>query len=366
MLGVLASCGFQPLAVTSDGGSGSNTIDAPNGQACFGPSGWRVCLSSLPGGSTTLPPTINTDTSPLCLPEQPASWVSTQPDACIITGSTIVAASTVMATGDRPLVLLATDAITISGTLDVASHVGGSGPGANRDCPAFGRIPSSGSTGGGGAGGSLTTAGGNGGTSAGVATSNGLAAATLGVPTTLHGGCAGEQGGDGNGTTVDHGQAGSGGGAVYVLAANSIAIAGTINASGASSAGAGASSHCGGGGGGSGGTIALYASTIDAAGAKLVANGGGGSSGGSNNGLCHPASDPDPATPLSPASGASSQGTGRDGGAGFAQGHSAVNGTAGPQNDDGGGGGGGGGGCILVHGVLASLGAASPTPVTTL
>src|SRR5205823_6159952 len=106
--------------------------------------------------------------------------------------------------------------------------------------------------GGGGAGGSFAGAGGSGGDQALAPGSKAIAGVTI-TWSSLRGGCKGTAGAGMGG--VDN--SGHGGGAVALLAA-SIAIEGTLDASG--SAG-GAGHFSGGGGGGAGGMIALQAKT---------------------------------------------------------------------------------------------------------
>jgi hypothetical protein len=215
--------------------------------------------------------TLNTATSPLC-----AGYQSTPAlDACVIAGSaiTIPGNTTVTVTGARPLVLVSTGAITISGTLDAASHRNGTtGPAADLgSCLTNPTLPTVGprGDGGGGSGGSLGAAGNNGGNggSGGI----GRGAGSASAPTALRGGCPGSPGaGDSAGASA------SGGGAVLLIAQQIVTIDGAVNASGA--AGGGARVSGGGGGGGSGGMIVLDAATVNVPG-MCFANGGGGGEG---------------------------------------------------------------------------------------
>ena len=118
-----------------------------------------VCLSGsqLPTHAVTLPNAIDTDdisgTSP-CLATPPMTWTG-QPDACFVVGTTIASPSAgdgkTTVTGSRPLVLLATDSMTLT-TVDVSSHRTSQGAAADfSGCAAFGSpLPMNSSNGGGG------------------------------------------------------------------------------------------------------------------------------------------------------------------------------------------------------------------------
>ena len=200
----------------------------------------------------------------------------------------VITVSTVLAVGSRPLALVATSQLTVTGLLDVASHGSTRGAGSQSiECKPFLRIPANGGPpgdtgGGGGAGGSFMSRGGDGGSGDAGNHQNGLAAdPILGVPMRLRGGCAGQPGGGLAGT----GGGGAGGGAVYLLSGGELTIMGSINASGSSGLGGvnggDESPHGGGGGGGSGGLIVLYGASSIATSTTttLVANGGGGGGG---------------------------------------------------------------------------------------
>jgi hypothetical protein len=321
--------------------------DAPTTTAiCYGPAAgaFRVCLGTIPTGAVVLPATIDTTPgmpgSP-CLEAQPLGWTMAQPPACFIAGSEISVPDITAVTGSRPLVLVADREITIPGTLDVASHVDGArGPGlAGAVCLPFAREVQSNVDGaGGGAGGSFTTPGGNGGD--GDKGAGGLTAgADVSVPANLRAGCEAQTGGSGIELA---GQAGAGGGALYLLAGGKVTVIGLVNASGAGGASGGKKS--GGSGGGSGGMIALYAPMLDVRG-TLMANGGGGAAGGGKGKRGNTGFDPDPTTPTEQAPGG--VGDGAAGGAGYAAGRAAGDGADGGK-DKGGGGGGGGAGYILT------------------
>ncbi|MGE5184740.1 MAG: hypothetical protein ACM31C_21860, partial [Acidobacteriota bacterium] len=292
---LLAATGCRQIFGLSDpidaGGPGGGdgkpkdgmTVDVPvfDGPNCYGEPGWQVCLSSPPSGPVSLPANVDSEGVTVCATTQPTSWSGAgQPHACFVIGTTITVSSS-YATGNYPLVLVASDSITI-GDLDISAHgTAGADPGAggnpNGAC-SFGTTPQTdGSGGGGGAGATLATQGGDGGSGNAAAASGGTASPG-GAPSRLRGGCRGQNGGDGGGLT--HGSGGNGGGAVYLVAGNTITITGSINASGAGAGGAGV--FGGGGGGGGGGMIVLDAPSIMASGAVLIANGGGGGAGGTS------------------------------------------------------------------------------------
>ncbi len=354
MVACAAGCGnllgIDNFSLGDAGASDGRVADAPSdgGDACYGPTGWQLCFARPPTGAITLSnETFDTDSNPACEPANP--WTNAaQPVACVIASGTILVSKQVNAVGARPLVLLATDTIDISGTLDIAH---GGSAGTRAACNPFATAPGvNGLDDGGGAGGSLISSGGNGG-NGGAGTAGGTVAAAVGVPDTLVGGCPGQAGG---GTGAGGGVSGPGGGAVFIDANNGLTISGTINASGW---GGGGGSAGGGGGGGSGGTILIYASAISATGATLIANGGGGGGGFSNTpGL--KGSDPDPTMPNTPALGGAGGGTG---GSGFASATAATAGS--PSNNGGGGGGGGASGTIDTN--VATSGGVIPGATTS-
>lgn len=324
-----------------DGKPGDGMSDA-NG--CFGAGVFEVCPMGAASGAKTLNGPIDTDGT-MCHATQ--LWSSAgQTPSCFIVGTTVTVQNASI-TGSRPLVIVATGEINVTGHLDAASQTSTpkTGPGQPATpCGTFG-IPGDATGAGGGAGASLATPGSVGG-NGGTGNQGGAAAGTaygpfLTIPPgLLRGGCTGSKGGDGQGLGATGGR---GGGAVY-LVANQITLGGSsiLNVSGAGAPAPGKSS--GGGGGGSGGMLLLHASTFSiATGAKIVANGGAGSSGGDGNnaGTGNPGGDPDPLAPTTQAVGGMNPG-GR-GGNGYALNMPADNGGNGISGAAGGGGGGGGG-----------------------
>jgi hypothetical protein len=318
-------------------------IDAPPdaAQLCFG-SFLNICLESPPSAPLSIDEVtlIDTGNSSLC------ATVTSGGDFCVLTGTTISITGALRATGPKPLVLIARDALTIgaTGSIDVGSHRGADPEtGANSDpvggCPA-GTGPGARA---GGAGGSFTGTGGNGGDGGNGGNGGQRGNPTAGPITVMRGGCAGQ---DGDGT--NRGARGRGGGAVLLIA-TSIDRSGTINAAG-EGGGAGTTNSSGGGGGGAGGMIVLDAMTITGSG-LLLANGGGG---GEGSGTATPGEvGADPTGTGAAAggdSGTTNGGNGGDGSTGAAAGGggSGLNGAGNP-NPGGGGGGGGGAGLIRAR-----------------
>jgi len=303
----LVGCSFSPSRAT--GGDDVPVVDAPSdadapvteqdANTCFGTGLVKICLAQLPTTAVTLPIAnpLNTGVDSNC------TEVIAQTDGdplCVIEGTQIDVGNLV-AIGTRPLVLVATGTITVSGALDVSSTGTRVGAGANfslcADAP-YAPTQAEGDSGGGGggAGGGFGTVGGSG--ALGDDNDNhlptphkglpGLGGAQQPAPTVLRGGCPGSAGGSGTVTTTDPGGAGgAGGGAVYLISRTSIAITGT---GAVFASGAGGQSHIGaagveegGGGGGSGGMIGIDAPAIAIDGI-LAANGGAGAGGGGNVG----------------------------------------------------------------------------------
>ncbi|MFT3695433.1 MAG: hypothetical protein QM831_20025 [Kofleriaceae bacterium] len=347
----------------SDGTTDGNEQPA----VCVGEGKFKVCLRELPA-----PNMISTQigtASATCLDQQPIGWIEQgQPESCFIVGSTLQLTGTLAIKGARPLVLVATDTITLTGVLDLSARKGRmfNPPGFSvGGCDPFAATATDKNTGGsGGAGGSLGAFGGNGGAGDNGGVAPGKAAGPANEITVLHAGCVGEAGGagDGQGSNVPS-AGGFGGGAIALIAGNKIVFSGTaqINASGA--AGTAGGHRTGGGGGGSGGMIALWAPMYDVGTGTLVfANGGGGASGGTNSNDGTDGIDPpsNPANPLIPANGGTLAGAGA-GGNGYALNIDPQAGGTG-NSGDGGGGGGGGAGIIFANQALGSNATVSPAP----
>lgn len=294
----------------------------------------------------SLPTQIDTDSSPLCL--------ASEPDACVLAGTTVSIEAVVTATGVRPLAILATSTLTIDGTIDVSSSRGGAvGAGSELGCgnavAATGLI--------GGPGGSFGGVGGVGGLAAGMGAGlpANLAASNV---TSLHGGCRGS---DGSGTTPGIG--GRGGGVVWLIG-SSITINGSIDASGAG--GGAAEVLGGGGGGGSGGMVILDSSSVTVGSlGQIFANGGGGGEGATQNNSGTPGEDASAAIVAAQGGENSSPkgGNGGNGALGVTAAREGLNGGQCGRGDVGGGGGGGGVGIIRVI-PFTSLGGTISPPAT--
>ncbi|NVB81232.1 MAG: hypothetical protein HOV81_22745, partial [Kofleriaceae bacterium] len=130
--------------------------DAPiDAQQCFGTSLATVCLTTLPVDPFVATGAI--DTAGMACTQVVAQTGG--PELCVIAATqiTIDAASTITATGARPLVFVATDTITIAGTLDVSSKRSPArvGAGGNSSaCTASANGTGNANGGGGGGGGS--------------------------------------------------------------------------------------------------------------------------------------------------------------------------------------------------------------------
>ena len=390
-----AACGFKATPADSPPDSNGGTpgsgggVDAstPDGhgppaidaQVCFGKGVVQFCLTSAPTTDKTLQATnFNTDGNS-CTQTFPQS---NGPDLCVVAYRNLTVSGTITATGNRALVLLGAQTVTIdgNGTVDVSSRSNNParrGAAANfASCPAVARGGSDSGGAAGGAGGSFGTQGGNGGLGdkndsgppAGSAP-GAVAGAAQPTPTVLRGGCAGSAGGNGSiDQTKAGGPAGDGGGAVFVIAGQSITIAGNVFASGAGGGanGGGGGAEEGGGGGGAGGMIGLDAPALNITG-MVVANGGGGGGGGTidrggtgggdgttNNWNAQADHGTGGFNPQA--------GSGGDGANG-----AAINQTANltPADNDGGGGGGGGGlGVIASWGTITGGTMMSPAPTT--
>lgn len=230
--------------------------------------------------------------------------------------------------GTRPAIIVSMKDIEVLGAIQVAAGAqpcAGAGLGVNGGGGAF-QYKS------GGGGGGFATVGGQGGSvTAGAA---GGAGGAVNLGTQLRGGCPGGLGG---GSSA---RASAGGGALQLVARQTITIAGIINSPGQGGEGGGFGN--GGNGGGSGGDLLFEAQSLVASSGGLTCNGGAGGEAGTQN-----AGQAGQLT-TTPARG------GSDGLAGGAGGDGAVQGTAADPGEGatllaGGGGGGGGLGRIRFN-----------------
>jgi hypothetical protein len=363
-------CEASDASIPDTGGSASGP-DGPIADAslCYGTGLVRVCLASAPSKAVSYPTVTQLDTTDTAGCTQTMAQAD-GPELCIIAGTTVTIDGALLVTGSRALVLIAADSATVSGTLDLSStSAGRRGAGANQGTcvhPGPGADDTGGAGGGGGAG--LGTNGGTGGT--GDLNDNGspvgqgrggMAGVAQTMPTLLRGGCRGGDGGAGD--AVHRAPGGDGGGAVYLIAGNTIHIPGDVFASGA---GGGTTASTpgaeqGGGGGGTGGMIGLDAPRIDILG-RVVANGGAGGGGGGGLGGS-PGGDGTTTSWNAPAAAGTGGGSipGGNGAPGTAIG--ATTDIDGSSNDGGGGGGAGGLGIIVVHGAIDGGAKMSPTPM---
>ncbi|HEV7554236.1 MAG TPA: hypothetical protein VGO00_02210 [Kofleriaceae bacterium] len=341
---------------------GGGPMDAPmeplstepgiDAQECFGDK-TAVCIHPPPAQPLALPAVIHTDTD--CMMTVPQTGGT---DLCVFYGATITTPDDVRATGNRPLVLVASDSISVDHTIDVSSQQGGTpGAAANASqCNAPTAAKNGGGGGGGGAGGSFVGKGGNGGQGdQNGGKNNGGNAGDASPPALIRGGCPGGVGGDGTG---NGGAFGNGGGAVYLIALNQITVAGNIFASGA--AGAGGGVEAGAGGAGSGGMVGFDATTITDTGV-VAANGGGGGGGGSTS-MGPGAAGGEGTTTNYNQRAPAGAGTGTNKGDGGAGTDDATQNADNGHNADGGAGAGGGGiGIVWKHGAFTGA-KVSPTP----
>lgn len=327
--------------------AGVDTVYIPDElfSSCYGTGLVTACFDFPPVGDVAIGADVNTDTSTQCDTDaRNAAW-------CVIAGESVTVPGTVHVTGSKPLVIVATQTISIGGTLDASSKRVGGQVGAAANPAACAAIAPPG-TSGGGAGGSFGADGGDGGDGP-TANTGGTPGAATPSPTALRGGCRGQ---DGNGTTK--GSGGNGGGAVYLIAETSITIDGILTASGAGATN-GTTNSSGGGGGGSGGFIGLDAPAVSCNGI-LIANGGGGGEGSGSATAGNPGQDATTVTAAQGGSlGSTNGGDGGDGGAGGSTG-----GQDGSNGSTSGGGGGGGVGIVRLYraSALDGTGAVSPGP----
>ncbi|MDQ3336430.1 MAG: hypothetical protein M4D80_14780 [Myxococcota bacterium] len=366
---LLAACKFSTALTPGDGDNigGERMIDAaPDAPPdafdpkCYGSGAFYLCLATMPMGNTTLDGQTILTTPCNNNTEFVAMLGGVQ--VCVIAADriTLNAGQNAGIVGNKPLVLIATTAMTINGTLDASSVRGNTGPNANPTvCNNAGTTGATNTAGGGGgAGGSFGSVGGRGGNGGGGG--GGTAAAIVTQPVTvLRGGCAGGGGATGVAGTPTAG--GPGGGAVYLVSRGTLTIGGIVNASGGGGEGAD-DNKIGGGGGGAGGMIVIDAGTLTInAGARILANGGGGAAGAGNSGAADDGREPIPATPLVPALGGTNTGSGATPGGPGAAGATAA--MPGMNSANGGSGGGGGVGVVRVlRGGTIPVAQVSPPP----
>lgn len=363
LLPCVAGCGFEGASATDDvAGDVADGSDAvtPDGlpdedglpadaSLCF-QGLTRVCLVAFPDSDVTFEMNATIDTGNADCAE------TTEPSAdaaCVLAGIdvTIGGAAIVRTVGTRPLILLGTRSLTISGRLDASGGGAGSDPGS---C-AMGVPPGTTLSGGGGGGGTFGSLGGDGGASVGRGSAGGAAQNVVVTPTELRGGCPGSGGARSGG-----GQGARGGGALELIAPN-ITLGGFIDASGGGGTG-GMNNDAGGGGGGSGGLIVIAATelTLQATGLVLAQGGGGG--GGAGGSGAATSGGQSMAYNVGGPPGDGYHGAGGTGGQGGIGATSGPGGTGQEGNLIGGGGGGGGAGVIFLKAPASVDGQLSPPP----
>jgi hypothetical protein len=327
--------------------------DTPPNATCYGSGLFVDCYEpgTAPTNNDTLSGQIDTSNASNCTRTVPQT---NGPELCLRTAQSITITGTVRFKGSRPLVLLATNTITVTatGTLDVSSFRadvgagGNTGPCSNAGNGAADTSPSANAGAGGGGGGGFGTPGGTGASSDAA---GGAAGGTTAL-TQIRGGCRGGRGG--TSSAGSGGEGGNGGGSAYLIAGASITIAGTVKANG--SGGSGGSNKAGGGGAGSGGLIGFDAPVLSITG-TVYANGGGGGEGGASGQTGENGGEP--TSYNTRAAGGNNLGNGGDGGNGSTFANA---GTSGGSANNGAGGGGGGAGRIKIFQASVPAGKLSP------
>jgi hypothetical protein len=347
----LAACG---QVKSSNGGPPDADVDAsippdvPAGPAAFKPV--HVLAATLLAGAPdlVLSGAGTIDTTALTINGATSAFFVRQDPYAVLLAAAFSVQNPIKITGSAPLIVVATDRVTIDASIDLHAVGSAAGPGAATAGAGVGGagssflVPNVGereSSGGGG--GSYGSLGGPGGSSDTTHTPAGASGTRYGAQLTepLIGGSPGGAGG-----FVTLG-GGGGGGALQISSAVSITIAATINAGGGGGA-TGGTGLAGGSGGGAGGEILLEAPTITMMGSSaLVAAGGGGGGGGANGSMPGSPGNDGPPGPGVASGGAGGVPQGSAGGAGaggtttaFAEAVAGGN----PNSKAGGGGGGAG------------------------
>lgn len=312
------------------------------------------------------------DTSALTIDGATTPYFVRQGNYAVLLARAFAVQGRIVIRGASPLIVVASDRVTVAANIDLRAVGSIPGPGAGSGGPGAGgpgasMLPVDVRLSSGGGGGSYGTLGGQGGSQRPGAVPAGPSGARYGLrpDAPLMGGSPGGDGGFASGSI---GAGGAGGGALQISSAVSISVLAEINASGGGGAGGGVGS-VGGGGGGTGGEVLLEAPMIAISG-TLAASGGGGGGGGSGD--AGPAGgDGQDGLGLDPApGGAGGIPQGSDGGAGAA-GVSGAFADAKPgdgYNSKGGGGGGGAGRIWLRYRAATPLclaGAAITPPAGT-
>jgi hypothetical protein len=396
----LIGCGFQSRNANSPADAGSDASVLPDGDqvdlsqicptialgqpqflaaACATPTQALVRITAITSFDTDLG-TSTPDNGLRCVRVSTGNPATDPNDVCVLAAASIIVQPGVVlsAHGSLPFALFARS-VTLQGTVDVASHLGGPpGAGSLRSGCIPGTLPTGG---GGGRGGDAADRGGHGGDDGSDPMTGASGGGTFSFNNLSNGGCGGTQGAAGGSSGTDGGIAtgGAGGGAIWIVSLSSALVleAGAkINASGSGGAG-GKDAGRGGAGGGAGGLIVLQAPSIQLdPGAAVFANGGHGGGGAGTHadqtGFTGGADGSDPTDPLSGGTagtggldgdGATGSSAGGDGGPGYPS--AMRDGKKGTSDGHGGGGGGGAPGAIRVVSAtdLTTRPNVSPAPV---
>ena len=120
---VLAGCGFQgpPTSAQQPGLDAPQGSDAHAGDLCLGPGNFQICIPAptqpvMLGATNSMIDTEANSTASMCVASNNAA-------VCVVAGTTVqIGGGILYASGHRPLVIFASDAIAITGGLDVGSH----------------------------------------------------------------------------------------------------------------------------------------------------------------------------------------------------------------------------------------------------
>ena len=370
----LAASGCRTLLGIEDPARGDAGPDSFPACATWHPEGFDPCALTIAAASLSLDgPAYVYDSAVGALYDADHRTVLQSGQTAQVDGTTVAVlsigrltvapAARLTVTGTRPLLIASWSSIAVDGAIDAGSHLGVTNPqahiaqtvqygaGANQGCAAEtghdgADAAATGGSGGGGGGG-FHGAGGPGGRGGGASAVPGGTGGQAGAPAVLRGGCPGGSSGTAGMIATlpaiqgSRALGGAGGGALRLVAHDSIDVRGTVSANGAGGAGAPTNSACGGGGGGAGGYVGFEAPIVALSG-TITANGGGGGGGAGTNGAGNDGGDGTVGTAPAPGGAIAASGCGQAGGAGAAA--AGLDGSAASNTDTCSGGGGGGGG----------------------
>jgi hypothetical protein len=364
VLGLLAACGFHARG-TPGAPDGLGGGDDTSGSGCTFSSQVDTCRLTLDTDLTlsdrvtynTMTHELQVNGAAMAVAQMTLIAKAGDIDAILARNVHLTSGTGLIATGPLPFAIIASGSITLDDGASIDVSDGGAGAllvGSN--APAPGGDSDTGA--GGGGGGAYGDAGGHGGASA--TSTGGAGGSSIAAPEGLLGGCPGARGGNGL-AGGPGGPGGLGGGALYLVAADHIAlgVGATLSAVGGGGHG-GSSLNSGGGGGGSGGMIFLEAPHVMGPNAFVTANGGGGGEGADTIMVGHNGNKGTATT--SPADGGSGGAvSGTDGGRGGSQDQAAGQDVA-SLAVAAGGGGGGSVGYVRIKSPDVQLGSISPAP----